>query len=245
MAWIKTYDITGNDTYLSAAKDIFEDLKTGLNGTCGGQWWDKKKSQVDTINNSLFIAVGASLANRCPDNRLYYQNYAGKQADWLLGAGLFTKNNTFHDGVKLSDCSAEGTVFTYNQGVILGGLVELYKADGQEGWLDWAGAIAKGAVTSLVDSNGIMTETGSYPTNDPTADQFKGVLARNLAILQGVRGDDAYVTILTKSADAIWSSDRDDSGRFGPDWQGPVYSTGASQQSSALDCLVAAAAVSQ
>ncbi len=38
MAFIKVYDVTGSKAYLSAAEDIFEDLRTGLNATCGGQW---------------------------------------------------------------------------------------------------------------------------------------------------------------------------------------------------------------
>ena len=33
------YDLTNNGTYLDAAKDIFEDLLTGLGATCGGQWF--------------------------------------------------------------------------------------------------------------------------------------------------------------------------------------------------------------
>ncbi|KAK5715503.1 hypothetical protein LTR15_010148 [Elasticomyces elasticus] len=244
IAFIKAYDVTGNDTYLSTAKDIFEDLLTGLNATCGGQWWDKPHSQNNAINNELFIHVAAALGNRVTDNQHYYCQYAEDHANWFLNAGLLSENNTFHDGFTLSDCSVEGTVFSYNQGVILSALVELSALTGNSSWLDSATKVADGAVKTLVDSNGIFTETGSYPTNDLVADQFKGVFARGLADLQKVRGDDSYVTLLTKSADSIWQNDKDDNGFLGPDWQGPVYKTSAPAQSSALDCLIAAAAVS-
>ncbi|TKA75680.1 hypothetical protein B0A55_03193 [Friedmanniomyces simplex] len=238
------YDVTNNGTYLSAAQGIFEDLLTGLNATCGGQWWNKEHHHVNSINNELFIDVAASLGNRVTHKRQYYSRYAEDHANWFLNAGLFSKNNTFHDGLHLADCSAEGTVFSYNQGVILGALVELSKLTGNSSWLDSAARTAKGAVSTLVDSNGIFTETGAFPTHGLTAAQFKGVFARNLAYLQSVRGDASYVTLFTKSAESIWQNDRDESGFFGPDWQGPVYSTLASAQSSALDCLIAAAAVS-
>ena len=196
---------------------------------------------MNSINNELFTAVAASLSNRVPDKKSEYQQYAVNQANWLFGAGLLSENNTFHDGLTPSDCTVEGTVFTYNQGVILGALVELSTSTGNDTWLDSAAKVAKGAVDTLVDGNGILTETGRYPTNDPTADQFKGILARNLAILQGARSDESYVTLLTKSANAIWASDKDSNGELGPDWQGPPYNASAPAQSSAMECLVAAA----
>lgn len=195
------------------------------------------------INNELYIDVAASLGNRVTDNQDYYRQKAEDNANWLLDAGLLSENNTFHDGLSISDCSVEGTVWTYDQGVILGALVELSTLTGNSSWLDTATKIAQGAVSTLVDGNGILTATGSYPTNDDTADQFKGVFARNLVYLQSIRPDDSYVTLLTKSADSIWQNDRDENGCLGPDWQGPVYSTSASAQSSAMDCLVAAATV--
>ncbi|EMC97064.1 glycoside hydrolase family 76 protein [Baudoinia panamericana UAMH 10762] len=244
LAWIKAWDRTNNGTYLKAAENIFTNLLTGLNATCGGQWWDKTKQHNNAINNELFLAVGAALANRVSGKKSYYTKYAVAQANWFLNAGLQTKNNTFHDGFAVSDCSAEGTVFTYNQGVILGGLVGLYRSTGNSTWLDHAETIATGAVNSLVDSNGIMTETGEYPTSDLTASQFKGVLARNLAYLYKYRKNAAYKTILTKSADSIWSNARSSDGQLASNWQGPVSSFSPPAQGSALDCLVAAAKVS-
>ena len=205
--------------------------------------WDKQHHADNAINNELFIDVAAALGNRVPDDDDYYRKYAEDHANWFLNAGLLSENNTFHDGFDPVTCRSKGTVFSYNQGVILGGLVELSKLTGNSSWLDSAASIAHGAVTTLVDSNGIFTETGSYPTNDPVANMFKGVFARNLVYLQQARGDDSYVTLLTKSAISIWQNDWDSEGLLGPDWQGPVYNTSAQAQSSALDCLIAAAAV--
>ncbi|KAK0286772.1 hypothetical protein LTR35_004241 [Friedmanniomyces endolithicus] len=243
MAFIKVYDVTGSTAYLSAAEEIFEDLRTGLNATvlpvAGND-----PAHVNSINNELFIDVAASLGNRVQQKRDYYRRYAEHQANWFLNAGLLTKNNTFHDGLHLATYTAEGPIFSYNQGVILGALVELSKVTGNSTWLDHATETAQGTIRTLVDHNGIFTETGEFPTHGTTAGQFKGVFARNLAYLQSVRGDESYVALLTKSADSIWQHDRDEDGFLGPDWQGPVYGISAAAQGSALDCLVAAAAVS-
>ncbi|KAK5115012.1 hypothetical protein LTR85_010050 [Meristemomyces frigidus] len=243
MAWIKVYDLTNNSTYLSAAQTIFEDLKAGTGATCGGQWWNKTHNATNTINNELYLAVGASLANRIGNNQ-EYKDAATQQADWLLKTSkLMNSNNTFVDGLSLSDCTPEGPVWSYNQGVILGALVEMNKLTGDSSYLDTAANIAQGTLDTLT-VNGILTDSAEYPDEDATAAQFKGVFARNLASLQSARGNGDYVSFLQSNADSIWSNDRQSDGQLGADWQGPVVDTSAAAQSSALDCLVAAAAVS-
>ncbi|KAK4549938.1 hypothetical protein LTR36_005239 [Oleoguttula mirabilis] len=243
LAWIKVYDLTNNGTYLLAAQSIFEDLKGGTGATCGGQWWDKDHNATNTINNELYLAVGASLANRVRDNR-EYKDAATQQADWLFNTSrLMNSNNTFVDGLELSDCTPEGPVWSYNQGVVLGALVEMSRLTGDSSYLDTAATIAQGTLRHLTVS-GILTETAAYPNEDSTAAQFKGVFARNLVYLQNARGNGDYVSFLQNNADSIWSNNRQSDGQVGADWQGPVVSTGAAAQSSALDCLVAAAAVS-
>lgn len=248
MAWIKVYDLTEDSRYLSAAEDIFGDLKTGLGATCGGQWWDKDHTSSNTINNALFLSVAASLANRVGnDKQAEYRDAATSQVDWLLSKGLDNSNNTFVDGLSLDDCSPEGDVFTYNQGAMIGGLVEVNKLTGNSSYLDKAAEIAQGAMDHLT-SDGILTELSIYPDADQTAAQFKGVFVRNLVSLQSARPNSDYIGFLQNNADALWAQDRIDAGsnegQLGSAWQGPVTSVSAASQSSALDCLVAAAAVS-
>lgn len=111
LAWIKAWDITHNSKYLSAAESIFSDLTTGLGGACGGQWWDKSHTAVNSINNELFIAVAASLANRVSSKKSYYQKYAVDQYDWLFGAGLQNSDSLFMDGLDMSTCAPIGAVW--------------------------------------------------------------------------------------------------------------------------------------
>nr|OQO20222.1 hypothetical protein B0A51_11629 [Rachicladosporium sp. CCFEE 5018] len=246
LGWIAAFDITQDINYLSTARSIFQDLTTGLDASCGGQWWSKDRGYIASINNELFLAVAASLGNRSPNDGTVYRTYAANQADWLIQhSGLMNSDDLFLDGLDPSTCTSGShtTIWTYNQGAILGGLVELYYLTSDSSYLNTADSIAHGALLHLTDT-GILTEP-SYPgPPDATAAQFKGVFVRNLAKLQSVRLDGDYVAFLQRNADSIWNNDRQDDGEIGPDWQGPLFDANMASQSSGIDCLVAAAAMS-
>jgi predicted alpha-1,6-mannanase (GH76 family) len=245
MAWVRIYDLTQNSTYLDAASTIFDDMRNGEGATCGGHWWSKDNDANTAIGNELYLAVAASLANRIPDQKSTYQDIATREYNWFIGSGMLNSNNTFNDGLDLSTCEPEGTVYTYNQGVILGALIEMNRLTNNQTYLDTASLVAHGAIAHLTDSNGILTEPGYPNPTDTTGAMFKGVFARNLGYLQSMAPDDAYVTFLKQNADAIWSEDRQGDGQIGPAWQGPYQEASAASQDSALDCLVAAASVTE
>lgn len=245
MGWIKAYDVTKEKKYLEAAQDIFEDMLTGQGAKCGGIWWSKEHLYNAAISNQLFLAVAASLANRVKGDRRRYQKIAQKQVDWLLVSGMINDNGTFNDGLDVSNCKLTGPVYSYNQGVILGGLVEMHQLTGKKKYLRNAHDIAMGAIKQLANpNNGILTERGYPESMDATAAQFKGIFARNLMHLQAKQGRKEYMTFLQKNADSIWNKNRQEDGQLGALWQGPVKSLSAAAQASALDCLIAAAAVS-
>lgn len=243
MAWIDVYDLTQNATYLEAAQDIFSDMVKGDDATCGGHWWSKDNDANTAIGNELYLAVAASLANRA-SNSSEYADIANRELDWFLNSGMINENNTVNDGLNLTDCTPIGPTYTYNSGVILGALVEMHTLTSDRTYLDIASNIAHGAIETLVDSNGILLDPGYPNPPDATGAQFKGVFARNLAYLQSVAGDDAYAEFLQKKADSIWDTDREDDSLLGPFYQGPYEDANAASQSSALDCVIGAAAVS-
>ncbi|KAI7337707.1 hypothetical protein KC354_g17586 [Hortaea werneckii] len=290
LAWIQVYDLTNDSRYLTAAEEIFEDLATGLNATCGGQWWDKAHTASNTINNALYISVAAHLANRVPTTTTSsskppetYRAAAQTHLHWLRDQNLLTPNGTYVDGLDLQTCKPTGPVFTYNQGVMIGALVEMSRSptvtaaaaaaaaistssgdheeeeeeeeeeEGEEGaslLLDQAEAIATGTMRSMVDEEGILTETAfapAFPNLDLVAAQFKGVFVRNLASLYSVRPREESREFLSRNARSVWEKDRIpggvDEGLLGAAWQGPVESVSAAAQGSGLDCLVAAVGV--
>jgi predicted alpha-1,6-mannanase (GH76 family) len=130
--------------------------------------------------------------------------------------------------------------WSYNQGVVLGGLVELNRAAPNNTLLPSANKIAKVAIETLADSNMVIHEF-CEPQCLPDGTQFKGIFIRNLQMLQKASPDETYRKVIINSANSIWKNDRDESGGLGVNWAGPIQATvDASTHSSALDALVAA-----
>ncbi|CAN8103060.1 unnamed protein product [Discula destructiva] len=251
LAWIRVFDVTGNAAYLSMAESIFEDMQGGLeDNTCGGGvWWDKNRTYKNAIANELYLSVAASLANRAPDADAYLA-IAEDQWAWFKQSGLINDDKLINDGLIINDdgtCSNNGgNTWSYNQGVILGGLVELYKATGDSILLSKAVAIAEAAISAL-SVDGILHESCE---NDCGADgsQFKGIFMRNLNYLQLQVDRSGFRTFIRNNADSIWADNRTPGNYLGLNWAGPPSVGGgfnASTQSSAIDALVAAVAESE
>ena len=104
------------------------------------------------------------------------------------------------------------TTWTYNQGVILGGLVELAKAEHDPTLLPQAEAIANAAIAHLT-VNGILMDRTVSGGDTP---QFKGIFVRNLMALYAAAPDPRYKAFVDANANSIWSND-----------QGPIMSSAA------------------
>ena len=143
---------------------------------------------------------------------------------------------------KLSDLTRQ-TTWSYNQGVILGGLAELNRAAPNASYLTLAARIAKAAITELSDENGVIHDKcGPYCGADGS--QFKGVFARNLQMLHDAAPDDAYVKCIRANANSVWENNRDEGNMLSVDWAGPfINPANASTHSSAMEALVAAITV--
>lgn len=200
----------------------------------------------------LYIHLGAILANRVGDDQKNIYLDAAKEAwEWFQEVELINSDNLINDGVDEETCKNRGdAIYSYNQGVIIGGLVELYHATGDESYLDPAAAIADAVTTpgsSMLDENGILVDSCDLE-GECSGDgiQFKGVFPRNLKKLQEVRPSDQWKAFIETNAQSIWNNDLemvDEGCMNGVYWRGPYTGADASSQSSALDCLVAALAV--
>lgn len=196
---------------------------------------------TNAIANELFLSVAASLANRIPEYKDYYLDIANTQWNWFKNSGLINGDNLINDGLT-DDCKNNGMqTWTYNQGVILGGLVELSKATGDASLLDEAMNIATAAITHL-SKDGVLFE-GCEPNCGDDGAQFKGVFMRNLWYLQQARPTEPVRNFILKNADTIWDHDRNDANQLGITWAGPYVNATAGTHSSAMDVLVGAVAV--
>lgn len=248
LAWMAVYDLDPHTPeaaqYLSVSEAIFDDMTGGWDDTCGGGiWWKKDRHYKNAIANELFLSVAANLALRTHGQQsTRYLDWADREWRWFSGSGMINADNLVNDGLDSSCHNNHRTTWTYNQGVVLGGLVALSQAGKQPGLLPSANRIAAAALAHLTDPQGVLHDP-CEPDCGEDGVQFKGVFTRNLAQLQAASGDDAFVRFLETNAESLWSNARTPANRFSTVWSGPPFAGNAGAQTSALDALVAAAAV--
>lgn len=253
LAWVDAWDLTHDRTYLAMARSIFEDMAGGWDSTCGGGiWWNKTRHYKNAIANELFLSLAAHLANRDSEHRSEYLTWANREWRWFSGTGMINAENLVNDGLAIDrgaagkvTCRNNGmTTWSYNQGVVLGGLAELSQADSSPEPVQRAKSIATAAITHLADRNGILHDA-CEPNCGKDGSQFKGIFLRNLAVLDELSPSPAYIRFIQDSAHAIWKYDRGPGNKFGVVWSGPFTQGNATTQTSALDALIAAAAVAR
>ena len=245
MAWIASYDLTGDQKYLNSAKAIFQDMTSGWNTPCGGGiWWSEDRDYIAAISNELFLSVAAHLANRVSgQERQDYINWAEREWEWFSNSGLINSDGLINDGIDPTTCKNNGrTTFTYNQGVILAGLSELARATSDNSLVDRAYDIFNAVTKHLVDPSGILTEPASGPL-DPVASQFKGAFGRALLTLYEYKPRKEVKQFIMVNANAARSARKVD-GVIIPDrWQGDSENGNTCTLASGIDILVAAAYV--
>jgi predicted alpha-1,6-mannanase (GH76 family) len=249
LAWIDAYDLTNDRKFLAMAESIFADMTGGWDSVCGGGiWWSKDRIYKAAIANELFLSTAAHLANRDVANRALYLNWADRAWTWFAHSGLINAQHLINDGLGTADgktnasaCHNNGqTTWSYNQGVILGGLVELAKLNTDSSLLQTAEALASAAIGTLADRNGILHDP-CEPNCGNDGVQFKGIFIRNLTAYYRSHPKLAYKEFILANANAIWGKAQGPGVQFGQVWAGPFDKSNAGSQSSALDVIIAAA----
>jgi hypothetical protein len=222
LAWIAAYDHTGDQRYLAMATTIAGYVHQYWDtGTCGGGvWWDRERTYKNAVTSGLYLRLVASVHQRTPGDTTWLARTRAA-ATWYLGSGLINASGLVNDGLT-RDCRNNGqTVWTYNQGLAIGGLVEAWRATGDTALLDTARRLADAALQGLT-RNGVLSESCDVGQNscDDNQKQFKGVFSRYLADLAGVTGAPTYHAFAQRQADSIWGTDRDALNRIGQRWAG-------------------------
>jgi predicted alpha-1,6-mannanase (GH76 family) len=241
LAWVAAYDLTAESRYLSAARTIFAHNQGGWDDTCrGGLWWNQERKYKNAITNELFLTLAALLHQRTPGDQ-EYRTWALREWEWLRTSGLIGPHGLVNDGLTPACANNGGTTWTYNQGVILGGLAALYEITGDPAYLRQGEAIADATLSTLTDPRGILAEPCETSGCDGDQTQFKGIFVRYLHEFCQHSAKQAYRAFILANADSVWDNARNAAGQFGLRWAGPFDAADASRQTSAVEVLTAAA----
>lgn len=245
LAWIAAYDLTGDARYLGAARAIFAHNRSGWDAACGGGlWWNTDRRYKNAITNELFLTLAALLHQRTPGDQAC-RAWALRAWEWLHASGLINAASLINDGLTPGCANNGGPTWTYNQGVVLGGLAALYEITGDGAYLRQGEAIADATLSSLTGAAGILADPREPAGSKGDHTQFKGIFVRYLHDFSRQRPRPAYRDFILANAWSIWHNARNERDQFGLRWAGPFDRADASRQSSALDALTAAAALSR
>jgi predicted alpha-1,6-mannanase (GH76 family) len=238
LVWVQAYDITGDTDYLNMAETDAAYIHSYWDSTCGGGvWWSTAKSYKNAIPNELFLDLSAALHNRVPGDSTYL-GWANAEWSWFNSSGMINGSHLINDGLSSSCQNNNGTVWTYNQGVVLAGLAELSRATGNTGLLGTAATLAN-ASTAHFNQNGIVVEP-CEPNCGSDGPSFKGVFVRGLRSLATAAGTTTYDAYLQAQANSIIAHDTNSAGQLGLSWAGPIQSLTSGSQTSAEAALIVA-----
>jgi predicted alpha-1,6-mannanase (GH76 family) len=243
LAWVAARDLTGDERYLDEARAVFAHSLTGWDGTCGGGlWWNEDRRYKNAITNELFLALAALLAQRAP-GRGDYRDWALRSWEWLHASGMIGPGGLVNDGLTAGCANNGGPTWTYNQGVVLGGLGALHELTGDPAYLRQGEAIADATLSDLTSERGILADPCEPAGCDGDQTQFKGIFVRSLHQFSRHSGKPAYPAFILANADSVLAHAGNPAGEFGLRWAGPFDKADASRQASALEVLTAAAAL--
>ncbi len=208
LAWLDAWEYTGEQRYLDMANIIFKDITTGWSKE-GGLYWKKGMNYRGAISNGLTLTLATRLhtAGTKMVNGKTALEWAMGIWDWMLKANLLDENGNIQDGVRTRNGkeTLSTNVWTYNQGVVLTGLVNLSQITGSESYLKYARSIAEATLNHMTNEDLILVELLCEPENcNADAQQFKGVFMRHLMYLNEHYPKKEYEYFILKNIESIW-----------------------------------------
>ncbi len=240
LAWLDVYELSKDPRYLATSEAIFDDMAGGWSDTCGGGiWWKKNEHYKNAIANELFLSAASRLALlHTGQSRLRYLGWAQREERWFLSSGMINAQSLVNDGLDATCHNNGKTTWTYNQGVILTGLLDYNKLTRDPVALSTANRIASAAAGSLTDANGILHDP-CEPNCGDDGPQFKGIFLRNLTTLVQSGPASKLQSLIERNANSVWVNAKTDDNHFSVNWAGPPKDSGTSSLISALDALSA------
>ena len=218
LAWLRAYQATQVEVYKETALILWKDIQTGWNTHMdGGIAW--QKSQLDYKNtpaNAPAVILAARLYQVFGDAKDL--EWAKRIYHWLIDHLVDQETGFVWDGMNRS---GDGTIdkdwkYTYNQGVFIGGAVELYRITNDQVYLNDANQTLRAAVKELSDVyTGVLPDEGNGDGG-----LFKGILIRYIGELASVDlSATEAISFLKNNAELLWEKGKaTDEALFGTNW---------------------------
>jgi hypothetical protein len=207
---LHAYHLTSNSSDLTLAQDEFNfaisgwDMST-TDGCPGGVFWeDVAGSQRNAAANGANAELGLELSRLTGITSDL--TWATRMYQWVVSC-LGTSSGLYDDHVN-SDGSVNTTIWSYNQGVMVGAGVLLYHATANSSYLAQAEQTATAAVTYF--------GTGSTLVNQGPA--FNAIYFRNLFLLNKVAPSAAYSGDAQSFATYMWAQRQVGTGLIDPQY---------------------------
>lgn len=205
----------------------------------GGLWWDPRRTYKNAITNELLIYASTQLYLATGQDA--YRDWALRGWAWFAQSGMIGQDGLVNDGLNAA-CQNNGQPrYSYNQGVLLGGLSDLTRITGDPAFR------AAAVETALAATNGLSTPEGILREEVPIGDDglmFKGIFALHMRHLLDDMPPSPERTRLSRwaglNAEAIWRISDSGTRAIGSDWSQSGSVTGAAPQASGLAMLLAA-----
>ena len=206
LAMLRAYNVTQDEKFKTAAKEVWVDIQTGWNNNAGGgiAWKKDQLYSKNACSNGPACILAA---------RLFQQFGDVKDKEWALKIYSWEKeylfnpaNGAVYDNIDSRTGNIQKSwLFTYNQGTFLGSALELYKITGEKGYLNDAIKAADYTLNNLADSNDRILKS----EGEGDGGLFKGIFIRYFTQLILLPDLDAgvkkrYITFFKHNAETLW-----------------------------------------
>lgn len=242
IASVHAWRLDGDPELLTYASSTYRRIVTTYwDDHCGGGlWWDPARTYKNAITNELLIYASTQLY--LATGQQSYQDWALHGWSWFARSSMIAQDGLVNDGLDASCQNNRQPHFTYNQGVLLGGLSDLTKITGDAQYREVAIKTALAAARGLSTPEGILREPVDLVGSDGL--MFKGIFAYHLGRLLEDMPDGPERSELTAwvrlNADAVWQSSASGTRGIDSDWSGGALVSGAAPQASGIAMLLAA-----
>ncbi|KAJ3254291.1 hypothetical protein HK103_007261 [Boothiomyces macroporosus] len=212
LAALKAHDLQPNQEYIDHAAHEHQLMQQSWSSKCGGGvLWTINGDYKNTIANGLYFELSSKLFLKTKNQ--FYLNEAQKTIDWIMNVAKLYDGKVFLDGIKNIDstCSLNGGIYSYQHGVIISGMVNMYKATSDQNWLGQAVQMAVNSISSF-STNNVIREYSSCDRSGSANDcgndgaLFKGIYVRGLYRLLQVTGVNPQTSSVAKLLSNSWNS---------------------------------------